>query len=157
MIVTLNRYKNLQESLKSKKTVLTGGCFDLLHFGHVVFLREARKAGDYLIVAIESDKFIKTRKKRAPIHTQKQRAEILSTLRTVDLVIMLPYMKSDDDYLGLVRLIRPAVIAVTQGDNQMHNKIKQAEKIGAVVKVVTPLVTYFSSSDIIRYESILGR
>lgn len=133
-----------------KRTVLAGGCFDLLHYGHLTFLRRAKKAGDYLIIALESDEFIKKRKDRVAIHNQNQRAEILAALEIVDLVINLPLFKSDNDYFKLIQTVRPRVIAVTAGDPQLGNKRKQASEIKAKVKIVSPLIRHFSSKEIIK-------
>ncbi len=131
------------------KKVLVGGCFDLLHFGHFTFLKKAAAAGDKLIIALEPDEFIKKKKKRKPIHNQQQRAEILKSLRFVDEVILLPFFKKDDDYFQLIEKIRPDIVAVTAGDPHIKNKIEQAKKIGATVKVVTPLLKGYSTNEII--------
>ncbi|MCR4263595.1 MAG: adenylyltransferase/cytidyltransferase family protein, partial [Candidatus Roizmanbacteria bacterium] len=81
------------------KKVLVGGCFDLIHYGHITFLSEARKQGDYLIVALESDENVKKYKgPNRPIHKQAERAEMLRSLRMVDEVVELPEMKEDYDY-----------------------------------------------------------
>lgn len=136
--------------LMTKKIVLVGGCFDLFHFGHLQFLKEAKKQGNYLIVAIDPDDFIREKKGREPVHSQQQRAEILKGLKFVDEVICLPYLKTYEDYLALVQKIKPAVIAVTKNDPQFKNKQKQAAAVGAKVKVVTPLLSGFSSSQILK-------
>ena len=125
------------------KTVLVGGCFDLLHFGHINFLREAKKHGDYLIVALESDENVRRMKgDNRPIHTQVQRKEMLEALTFVDEVRSLPQMKTDDDYNNLVLEIKPAIIAITEGDPILDKKQKQAGSIGAkliiIPKVHTP-------------------
>ena len=134
----------------AKKIVLVGGCFDLFHFGHLEFLKAAKKQGNYLVVAIDPDEFIRDKKGREPVHTQKQRAQILKSLKFVDKVICLPYLKTYEDYLSLVTKIKPAVIAVTKNDPQLKNKQKQAKTIGAKVKVVTPLLKNFSSTQILK-------
>lgn len=141
--------KNISE-ISEKKIVLIGGCFDLFHFGHLTFLRKAKKKGDFLIVALESDEFIKKYKKRDPIHLQEQRAEILASINYVDLVVKLPLLKSDKEYFNLVRMIKPSVIAVTEGDKQLENKKKQAKLVGAKIKVVSSLVKNLSSKEIIK-------
>src|SRR5207244_1653842 len=142
---------------KGAKTVLVGGCFDILHFGHVVFLKQAKRAGDYLIVALESDEFILNTKKKKPFHTQRERAEVLCALSFVDRVIKLPYFARDRDYFDFVKKLKPEVIAVTVGDLQIENKKKQAAEIGARVRVVTPFIKDFSSSKISKkYETLFG-
>jgi len=132
------------------KKVLVGGCFDLLHIGHIRFLKAAKKQGDTLIVALESDDFIKKIKKRQPFHSQIERAEILSSLKMVNVVILLPFLKSDNDYLNLVKMVKPNIIAVTKNDPQLKNKKRQANKIGGILKIVTPHIKNITSSKLIK-------
>jgi cytidyltransferase-like protein len=134
----------------ASKKVLVGGCFDILHYGHFVFLQHARTLGDHLSVILESDEHILHHKHRPPVHTQAQRCTILSHLRIVDEVIPIPFFTTFDEYLSLVQRIHPHIIAVTAGDPQLANKKAQAEQIGAVVKIVTPLLTGFSTTEIMR-------
>lgn len=143
----IGRYKKYWQN---KKTVLVGGCFDIFHYGHLKFLQQAKKQAERLIVCLESDLFIKKNKKRPPIHNQKQRAEILASISFVDFVIMLPYFSSDKDYYNLVEMVRPSLIAVTEGDRQLENKKKQGKMIGIVVKTVSRLLKNFSSTKIIN-------
>ncbi|MEK7597544.1 MAG: adenylyltransferase/cytidyltransferase family protein [Patescibacteria group bacterium] len=135
---------------KNKKTILVGGCFDLIHFGHLKFLEAAKEQGDYLIVALESDEFIKKNKKKLPIHQQSERAEILSNLNMIDLIVLLPFLKTNNDYFELVKKISPSIIAVTKGDKQLENKKKQAKLIGAEVKVVVSNLDNFSTRNIAK-------
>ena len=78
----------LRKMMGGKKTVLVGGCFDILHYGHLRFLSQAKEKGEMLIVALESDTFIRKIKNKKPIHTQEQRAEILAHLNLVDMIIV---------------------------------------------------------------------
>lgn len=133
----------------SPSTVLVGGCFDILHYGHVRFLEEAKNTGgaeSRLVVALESDARIFRVKKRPPCQSQKERAFVLRALRCVDEVIMLGNMQSDQDYDDLVNTVKPQVIAVTADDPWMHHKERQASHVGARVVVVTPRLARFSSS-----------
>jgi FAD synthetase len=129
------------------KRVLVGGCFDILHYGHYVFLKNACSLGAQLIIALEPDERIRL-KHREPVHTQSQRAEILSGLRFVHEVIQIPLFTCYEEYLELVKQIQPDIIAVTQGDPQLVNKQKQAQQVGAKVEIVTPLMIGCSSSTI---------
>jgi FAD synthetase len=128
-----------------KPSVLVGGCFDILHFGHLSFLKAAKNHGKYLVVALESDESILTSKKTSPVHTQSQRAEVLAELTCVDAVLLLPLLKAFEDYLALVQYVQPSVIAVTQGDPQMVNKQTQAHLVNAEIKIVNPLIPGLSS------------
>jgi len=145
-------YHDLKRSTKlfeGKNIVLVGGCFDLLHYGHVQFLKSASGTGDFLIIALESDEFIKRNKRNIPIHNQRERAEILATLNMVDAVVLLPFFENEKEYYNLVEIIRPGTIAVTEGDQYLKEKQAQAEKVGAKVKMVTQLLKEFSTRKII--------
>jgi rfaE bifunctional protein nucleotidyltransferase chain/domain len=116
------------------KIVLTGGCFDILHYGHIYFLKKAKGLGSYLIIALESDANIKKLKGEGrPIHSQSQRREMLESLEFVDKVISLPDKMDDADYFNLVKTIQPSIIATTKGDPALIKKQKQAKIIGAQV------------------------
>ena len=72
-----------------KKIIMTNGCFDILHTGHIHLLSEARKLGDLLIVALNSDSSVKLNKGDArPINTEIDRAYVLSALQNVDHIII---------------------------------------------------------------------
>lgn len=115
-----------------KHIVLVGGCFDLIHYGHISFLKQAKKQGDKLVVALESDENVRKMKGNArPIHTQQQRKEMLESLSFVDEVRSLPSMKGDRDYYELVRKIKPSIIAITKGDPHKVKKSEQAAEVGA--------------------------
>ena len=135
------------------RIVLVGGCFDILHIGHVRFLSEAKGIGDYLIVLLESDKKARKLKGRnRPVFIQSERAEMLSALRSVDLVVLLPMMEDDDHYANLVKKIKPDVIVVTENDPNIEKKRRQAEEAGAELKII-PFTKTFSSSKLVK---ILG-
>lgn len=131
------------------KVVLVGGCFDVLHYGHMQFLEKSKAEGTYLIVALEPDDRIIKGKKRQPIHTQQQRAQNLAAIRYVDKVLLLPPLKGYKDYNQLVRDVHPNIIAITADDPQKENKLKQANLVGADLKVVVDRLKGFSSTKII--------
>jgi cytidyltransferase-like protein len=137
-----------------KDVVLVGGCFDIIHYGHIIFLSAAKALGGMLVVALEPDEFIEKKKERTSFHTQNQRAEILAHLDIVDRVILLPPLKGYEDYLSLVELVSPAVIAITEGDAQKEEKQKQAATLGARLEVVCQKVPSVSTSDILKHASI---
>ncbi len=137
-----------------KIVVLVGGCFDILHFGHIEFLKKAKAEGDFLIVALEPDEKISLFKKRRPTHTQAERAQNLGALRFVDQVLLLPELKGFEDYNRLVQDIRPDMIAMTADDPFIRQKQVQADGVGARLKVVVDRIKNFSSSNI--HKSICG-
>ena len=74
--------------VERKKIVFTNGCFDLLHVGHIRYLSQAKKLGDFLIIGLNSDRSVKKLKgKDRPINSFEDRATLLSALNSVDLVI----------------------------------------------------------------------
>ncbi len=127
----------------TKRIIVVGGCFDLLHYGHISFLKQAKAHGDYLVVLLESDEKVKKLKgDTRPIHNQNQRKEMLESLSCVDEVIILPAVTTDADYIKLVEQIKPGVIAVTEGDPLTAKKQEQANRFGATLikipKIHTP-------------------
>ena len=83
-IEIINRIK-----AERKKIVFTNGCFDLLHVGHIRYLAQAKKLGDFLIIGLNSDSSVKELKGvDRPINSFEDRATLLSAIESVDLVIM---------------------------------------------------------------------
>lgn len=150
LIIEYKEIKDKKSIFENQKTVLIGGCFDLLHYGHLKFLEKAKEQGDFLIVVLESDDFIKKHKRNNPVHTQQERAEILANLSFVDLVVCLPFLKTNEEYFNMVKLISPDIIAVTEGDSQLENKKKQAAEVGAEVREVVTNIKNFSTRNIAK-------
>ncbi len=97
IIMTKNKIKTLKELKKNvgelrkeeKKIILTNGCFDVLHVGHIRYLEGAKKKGDVLIVAINDDLSIKKVKdSMRPLIPQTERARIIAGLECVDFVVL---------------------------------------------------------------------
>jgi len=129
------------------KTVLVGGCFDFIHFGHIDFFEKAKQHGDKLIVMLESDETIKRLKGEGrPFHTQEQRKKMLEAIRNIDEVIMLPPMEHDEDYFDTVKKIQPDIIALTEGDPILEKKMKQTELIGAKVVIIPKTITHSTTT-----------
>ena len=140
---------------KGKKIVLAGGCFDVLHPGHVIFLERAKKAGDCLIVLLESDEKVKELKGvDRPVHNQKMRARVLSALKSVDYVVMLSLMRKNNEYDELIKKIDPDVIAATQGDINIHHR-RVAQLTGAKLEIVTNIIGNYSTSQILSHNKDL--
>jgi rfaE bifunctional protein nucleotidyltransferase chain/domain len=88
------------------RLVLTNGCFDLLHVGHVRYLQEAARLGDYLAVAVNSDESVRSLKGAGrPINSQEDRAEILAALACVNFVTIFP----EPRVTKVIEAVRPAV------------------------------------------------
>ncbi|HEY9755073.1 MAG TPA: D-glycero-beta-D-manno-heptose 1-phosphate adenylyltransferase [Oculatellaceae cyanobacterium] len=91
-----------------KKVVTTNGCFDLLHVGHVRFLKAARALGDALVVGMNTDASVRKLKgEKRPIQNENDRAEILSSLACVDFVCLF----DEDTPVELLKVLKPNVHA----------------------------------------------
>lgn len=147
-IINLNILKDEVFDIKNKKQsiVLVGGCFDILHVGHIKFLEEAKKNGDILFVLLESDEKVKRLKgSNKPVFSQTERAKVISAVNTVDFVIILPDIKSDTQYDKLIRKIHPDIIAITENDPYTLKKKRQAEDVNGKLIVIPHVKTYSSS------------
>ena len=150
-IVEIGEIEKLGKQLENKRIVLAGGCFDVVHLGHIIFLEKAKTKGDFLVVLLESDENIKKNKgQNRPINNQENRAIFLTKLKMIDYVIKLPKMKNDDDYLKIIKKIKPTIIAVSKGDSNFKKKKKQAHNVGAKVLIVSKLIPQQSTSQIIK-------
>ena len=154
-ILTPNDISKVSSIPQSPDIVLAGGCFDLLHQGHLSFLQSAKGQGTLLIILLESDEMIKKRKGEArPIQTQNERAHQLATIKDVDYIILLRPQMEDSDYDKLVSEIKPAIIATTKGDPYRHHKERQAQIVNAeVIDVIERLPQYSTTNSIKHYEN----
>ncbi|MGE5893580.1 MAG: D-glycero-beta-D-manno-heptose 1-phosphate adenylyltransferase [bacterium] len=94
-----------------KKIVFTNGCFDILHAGHVRYLKEAKTYGDILVVGLNSDASVNSLKQGRPIVPQSERAEVLAALVMVDFVVIF----DEPTPWELINALRPDVL-VKGGD-----------------------------------------
>lgn len=148
-ILTISEAIKLAKKFKKegKTLVLGGGCFDILHPGHIAYLQAAKKKGDILFILLENDKSIsKNKGQNRPIHLQKERAYILSSIKFVDYIVLLPFFTKDAQYDFIVDGILPNIIAVTENDPNLHHKKRQAEKICGIIDVVTNYIPNKSTS-----------
>lgn len=119
------------------KIVFTNGCFDILHLGHVRYLREAKKLGDVLIVGLNSDDSVRALKGHdRPYVSEMERAEILASLECVDFVTVFSELRPDN----LIKLVKPDV-HVKGGDYKVRQlpERKLVENLGGKVVVIPPI------------------
>lgn len=135
-----------EQKALGKRIVVAGGCFDVLHAGHVLFLQKARQEGDILFVLLESDASVtKSKGKGRPINKQEDRAIVLSGLSSVGYVVNLELMTKDSEYDKLIVQLKPDIIAATLKDPNSVHKERQAKKIGGEVRYVTKRIGNFST------------
>jgi D-glycero-beta-D-manno-heptose 1-phosphate adenylyltransferase len=104
--------------------ILANGCFDLLHVGHVRYLRAAKELGGRLVVAINSDESVRTLKGAGrPLMPDTERAEILAALEDVDAIVIF----SESDVRALIREIRPNVHA--KGTDYTADSVPERDEV----------------------------
>ncbi len=108
------------------RMVFTNGCFDILHAGHVSYLSEARKLGDFLVVGLNSDASVKRLKgPERPVNPQEERALVLASLACVDYVVIF----EEDTPETLIRALSPEVLV--KGADWPEDKIVGADYVKA--------------------------
>lgn len=132
---------------EGKKIVFTNGCFDLLHRGHVHLLREAKKLGDLLIVALNRDDSVKAIKgPDRPILPEADRAELIAAMEMVDYVILF----SEADPRRLIEELEPDVLV--KGGDWAKNAVVGADVVegaGGTVAVI-PYLGGYSTTEIVE-------
>jgi rfaE bifunctional protein nucleotidyltransferase chain/domain len=148
-VVPLQRAIELVDQLKrcGKRVVFTNGCFDLLHPGHTRYLAEARRLGDVLVVAVNSDRSVRALKGPGrPVMPEAERAEILAALECVD------YITIFDDLMPQAVIARMLPQVLVKGANWEPTEIVGRDEVeatgGQVVSI--PLVPGYSTSAIIQ-------
>lgn len=131
------------------KLVLTNGCFDLLHVGHVRYLQAARALGDALVVALNSDASVRALKGPSrPLNSEQDRAEVLAALACVDYVTIFAEPRATK----LIETVRPMIYA-KGGDYTVDSldpgERRALEACGAAIHIV-PLVPGRSTTGLIE-------
>jgi rfaE bifunctional protein nucleotidyltransferase chain/domain len=137
-----------------ERVTLANGNFDLLHVGHVRYLRGAKALGGKLVVAINSDESVRTLKGEGrPIMPERERAEIVAALADVDAVVVFPEL----DVRALIREIRPDIHA--KGTDYTAESVPERDTVaecGGRVEIVGDPKDH-STSEIIRSQAIGSR
>ncbi|MFO7569508.1 MAG: D-glycero-beta-D-manno-heptose 1-phosphate adenylyltransferase [Smithellaceae bacterium] len=144
--------ENLKKSIDAlretgKKIAFTNGCFDILHVGHVRYLKEARKAADILVLALNTDASVRAIKgEKRPLVSEEERAELLAALECVDFVTLF----SEPTPLALINYLKPDVLI--KGGDWPEEKIVGRDEVlkwGGRVAVI-PEVKGKSTTNIVE-------
>src|SRR5262245_12367511 len=120
----LRRLDELPAMLNGKKVVLANGCFDILHVGHVRYLEGARALGDALVVAINSDRSVRTIKDSGrPILDENERVALISALRCVDHVVLF----DETDVTRVIDVLKPAIHA--KGTDYTEDSVPERQQV----------------------------
>lgn len=150
-VVNQNRLASIADVLREqgRRLVLTNGCFDLLHVGHVRYLQSARALGDALAVAINGDDSVRALKGEGrPLNSENDRAEIVAALECVDYAVIFPEVR----VTRLIEKVRPAIYA--KGGDYTPASLNSEEhaaleKIGAEIRIL-PFEPGHSTSGLIE-------
>lgn len=135
--------------------VFTNGCFDLLHLGHVRYLEQARRLGDFLVMGLNSDESVRKLKGLGrPLVPEQERAEILAALLCIDYVTIF-----DEPTAGpLIDLFRPAIYVKGGDYTGMHDEMldttrlpeaKHMQAIGGIIHLI-PYLPHHSTTELIE-------
>lgn len=144
-----NELKNKLEELRKegKKIAFTNGCFDILHVGHIRYLREAKKTADVLVLALNSDSSVRAIKgEKRPLMSEEERAEILAALEFIDFVIIFQELTP----LELINYLKPDILI--KGGDWPEEKVigrEEIKKWGGRV-VIIPEVEGKSTTNIVE-------
>ena len=143
----LRTLEELPSLVAGKKIVLANGCFDILHVGHVRYLEGARRLGDALVVAVNSDRSVRALKGPGrPVLNEKERTALVSALRCVDHVVVF----DEPDVTRVLDMLRPAIHA--KGTDYTEATVPEREKVlayGGQVRITGDPKDH-STKDVIR-------
>ncbi|MDP2638688.1 MAG: adenylyltransferase/cytidyltransferase family protein [Candidatus Azambacteria bacterium] len=149
-MISINKLSKELKKLADKKIVLLGGCFDILHIGHLRFIEKAKKFGDILVIGINDDRFIKkTKGNHRPIIPEKQRAELLLGLKAVDYVFVTNKALYDDENL---KKIKPNFLVFANETDKIKRRKDIAKNIENKFKGIK---TIFLSSGVNKVRTSL--
>lgn len=138
---------------EGKKIVFTNGCFDILHLGHIRYLRKAKRLGDILIIGLNSDHSVRSLKGESrPLVWEMDRAEILSALEAVDYVVIF----SESTPENLIDRIIPHVLA--KGGDWKEDEVvgRDAVEAHGGEVIIIPEIKGYSTSTLIKRIRLQG-
>lgn len=157
-LVTQEEAKTILSSWKDNgdKVVFSNGCFDILHRGHITYLAKAASLGNYLIVAVNSDKSVRQQNKspERPINDEESRALVIASLAVVDLVVIFDNSTPKE----LISLLQPSILVKgadydANETDENHPKYivgsKEVKEIGGEVLTID-LEEGFSTTNILK-------
>jgi rfaE bifunctional protein nucleotidyltransferase chain/domain len=149
-VLSLDEIADVAETLRNegKRIVVTNGCFDLLHVGHVRYLAAARSLGDVLVVGLNGDVSVRTLKGEGrPLNSENDRAEVLAALRSVDYVVIFPEVRAT----AFLERVRPSLYV--KGGDYKPETLDREERaallgMGAEIRII-PFEHGYSTSQLV--------
>lgn len=153
MPYNIDDFLKIRKELKDsgKKLVFTNGCFDIIHRGHISYLTEAKKLGDYLVIGLNSDHSVKKIKGESrPLNNESDRAYVLENLKPVDGVIIF----EEDTPFNLIKRILPDFLV--KGGDWKEDEIAGSDIVnnnGGKVIVIKYVENYSTTSTINKMKN----
>ena len=143
-VISINNITDIIKREKSfnKKIVFTNGCFDILHKGHVTYLKKAKSLGDILILGLNSDDSVKRLKGESrPVNKESDRASVLEALECIDYIVIF----TEDTPLNLIKTVMPDIL-VKGGDYKVEEVV--GREYAKEVKIIDFVTGYSTTSTI---------
>ena len=151
-VYTLHTVSQFLADSQNQTIILTNGCFDLLHPGHIDYLTKAKALGDQLIIGLNSDQSVQSIKgPTRPINNQQFRASMLLGLKPVDAVVIF----DEDTPINLINTIKPSIHV--KGGDYIAEELPEHQTVvsnGGTVKILPFLDGYSSTSLIEKIKQI---
>jgi rfaE bifunctional protein nucleotidyltransferase chain/domain len=145
--VKLRKLEELPDLLKGRKIVLANGCFDILHVGHLRYLKEAGELGDALVVALNSDRSVRQIKGEGrPIMNELERVALISAIACVDYVIVF----DEPNVNRVLDVLKPSIHC--KGTDYTEDSVPERERVlayGGAVRITGDAKEH-SSTDVIQ-------
>lgn len=151
-VITFNKAAKKIEAIKkrNKTAIYTSGVFDVVHTGHIRYLRVAKTVADYLFVGLESDKSVENvRGENRPVNTMDERLEVITELESVDYAfaledIIVDYVADDRIFEQRYKMLQPDFVGMPPNTKTDMNQKRQIKAAGAKVVIIdTPAVLFF--------------
>jgi D-beta-D-heptose 7-phosphate kinase/D-beta-D-heptose 1-phosphate adenosyltransferase len=150
-ISDFNKLKDTVKHLKGLglKVVLTQGTYDMVHIGHARYFEEAKKHGDILVIGVDSDEKVRSRKgPERPVVPQEERLEMVAHMRSVDIVVLKEYKHPK---WHLIKTVMPDVLIATK-ETYNNKQLKELKKFCGQVMVLDPQATTSTSAKIRKLQ-----
>jgi rfaE bifunctional protein nucleotidyltransferase chain/domain len=151
MIVNYSDLSKLREGCSNSKIVLVGGCYDLLHVGHVAYLEQCRALGDILVVAASADDRIRQRKgSLRPVISQSDRVRMLASLKCVDYAVAAPTLTTASNKIPTVMVINELLPNIFATSDERFEEYSESLLQQGINTVFVPEIRLTSTTAIIK-------
>ena len=138
------------------KTVLAFGCFDILHYGHLQYLRKAKELGDRLVVVVARDSTIRKMKGREPVFDEKARLEMVKALKVVD-EARLGNKDAEKDRYAVILEVKPQVIALGYDQAESEARLREWLDANGLSTVEVKRIKYVENAEVYKSSKAIEK